>query len=180
MLRHQPRPIWWSGGKVASVQGVTLGLILLIAAGLRFANLGGLSLWYDEVVSMRIARGHPDPTSLLKQLHELDATRRLCIRWCFTGGFRSSARQTHLGTRPWRAVCGVLAVLLVYQIAREVFASESTGLAAAWLSAVSPLLVLYSREIRMYAWLTMLTCLAWWLVLRLRQGSGMGVGSPMF
>ena len=66
-------------------------------------------------------------------------------------------------------LCGVLTVGLVWWIGRLVFDAR-TGLWGAWLAAFSPLLVYYSREARMYAWLVMLTCLCWGLLFSLRSG----------
>ena len=65
-------------------------------------------------------------------------------------------------------LCGVVTVALVCWIGRLVFDSQ-TGLWAAWLAAWSPLLVYYSREARMYAWLVMVTCLCWGLLFSLRD-----------
>ncbi|MGC8642877.1 MAG: hypothetical protein ACP5XB_23715, partial [Isosphaeraceae bacterium] len=53
---------------------MVLLIILALAAGLRFWHLGGLSFWYDEVVTMRLAEA-PTPAALLHRLFEIDATR---------------------------------------------------------------------------------------------------------
>src|SRR5262249_48229361 len=61
-------------------------------------------------------------------------------------------------------LCGVLTVTLILWIGQTVFEAR-TGVWAAWLSALSPLLIYYSREARMYSWLVMVTCLCWGLLL---------------
>src|SRR5262249_5673996 len=40
-----------------------------------------------------------------------------------------------------------------------------TGLWAAWLAALSPVLIVYSREARMYAWLVLVSCFCWRILL---------------
>ena len=60
-------------------------------------------------------------------------------------------------------VCGVITVGLVYWIGLRAF-NAKTALWASWLCAVSPLMVYYSREARMYIWLVTITCVAWGLL----------------
>ena len=70
-------------------------------------------------------------------------------------------------------VCGIVTVGLVYWIGLLVF-DRATGLWAAWLAAISPPLVYYSREARMYALLVMIACLCWGLLFSLRKSSSHG------
>jgi mannosyltransferase len=57
---------------------------------------------------------------------------------------------------------------LIYEIGRVAF-DPLTGLWASWLAAMSPLLIVYAREARMYGWLIFVTCLCWRLLLGLRS-----------
>ena len=141
-------------------------VIALVAAGLRFYQLGRLSFWYDEVVTMRLARA-ASPRELLDRLFEIDATRAplhplLLQVWLRVFGTSEAA------ARSFSVLCGIATVVVVYQIARDAFGTR-TGLHAAWLAALSPILVVYSREARMYAWLVLVTCLCWRLLLELRR-----------
>ena len=140
----------------------SLVVILLIRAGLRFYHLGQSSLWYDEVVTMRLARV-ANPTALLRLLHQIDATRAplhpLILQvWVSLFGSADSSG------RAFSTLCGLITVGLVYLIGYQAF-DIKTGLWASWLCSLSPLLVYYSRETRMYMWLVMITCLAWYLLL---------------
>ena len=65
--------------------------------------------------------------------------------------------------RAFSTLCGIITIGLVYWIGLRAV-DGSTGLWAAWLCTLSPLLVYYSREARMYMWLVLLTCLAWGLL----------------
>jgi uncharacterized membrane protein len=143
-----------------------LAAISLIGLGARAYALGRLSFWYDEVVTMRLARAG-GPGALLELMFQIDATRAplhpiLLSAWIALFGPSESA------ARGFSVACGIATIVLIYQIARTAF-DRATGLWAAWLAAMSPVLVVYDREARMYAWLVMLTCLSWWLMLSLRD-----------
>jgi uncharacterized membrane protein len=144
-----------------------LAVTVLIALGLRAYALGRLSFWYDEVVTMRLARAG-GPGALLERLFQIDATRAplhplLLSLWIMLFGSSEAAARSQ------SVACGIATIVLIHQIARTMF-DTSSGLWSAWLAALSPVLVIYDREARMYAWLVMLTCLCWWLLLSLRRG----------
>ncbi|HWE36062.1 MAG TPA: glycosyltransferase family 39 protein [Isosphaeraceae bacterium] len=149
-------------------QQLALPSILLVATLLRLLHLDRHSLWYDEVVSMRLARTD-GPRALLASLFQIDATRAplhplLLQAWLRLFG------TSELAGRSFSAACGVLTVLVVYLLGREAFDAR-TGRWAAWLAATSPALVRYSQEVRMYAWFVLVTALSWWFLLRLRRSS---------
>jgi hypothetical protein len=140
--------------------------ILAVAAGLRGYQLGRLSFWYDEVVTMRLARAG-SPAALIDRLFRIDATRAplhplLLEGWI--GVFGSS----EAAARALSVLCGVVTIWLVFDIGRAAF-DAPMGLWAAWLAALSPLLIVYSREARMYAWLVLVTCFCWRMLLVLRR-----------
>lgn len=146
--------------------GWVLAAIVVVAAGLRGYQLGRLSFWYDEVVTMRLARAG-NPGALVDRLFQIDATRAplhplLLQAWVNAFGSSEAA------ARSLSVVCGIATVVLVFEIGRAAFDAE-TGLWAAWLAALSPILIVYAREARMYAWLVLVTCLCWRLLLGLRH-----------
>ncbi len=113
---------------------------------------------------MRLARTN-NPVALFQTLRQIDATRAplhpLLLR-AWVGLFGPSDRSG----RAFSVLCGVVAVGLVYGIGLRAF-DRTTALWACWLCALSPLLVYYSREARMYMWLTTITCVAWYLLFSL-------------
>jgi len=140
--------------------------IAVVAAALRLYQLGRLSFWYDEVVTMRLARS-PSPRALFERLFEIDATRAplhplILEFWLKLFG------TSEFAARSFSVICGVATIVLIYQIGCAAF-DKRTGLWAAWLAAFSPVLVVYSREARMYAWLVLVSCLCWRLLLALRE-----------
>ncbi|HZW29706.1 MAG TPA: glycosyltransferase family 39 protein [Isosphaeraceae bacterium] len=146
--------------------GWVLAVIVAVAAGLRGYQLGRLSFWYDEVVTMRLARAG-SPGALVDRLFQIDATRAplhplLLQAWVHVFGSSEAA------ARSLSVVCGVATVVLVFEIGRAAF-DAAVGLWAAWLAALSPILIVYAREARMYAWLVLVTCLCWRLLLGPRR-----------
>jgi mannosyltransferase len=155
------RPPWWR-----DVPALPLVVILLVAAGLRLWGIGRTCLWYDEVITMRVARA-ANPAELLARLDQLDGTRAPLHPLVLQAWLRVFG-SSDLAGRSLSALCGVLTVAVIYLFGREAF-DEATARWAAWLTAVCPPLVYYSHEARMYAWLVLLTCLSWLVLLSFRR-----------
>ena len=138
--------------------------IVALGAGLRSFELGRLSFWYDEVVTMRLARAG-SPGALVDRLFQIDATRAP-LHPLLLQAWLEVFRTSEASARSLSVVCGVATIVLVFLIGRIVF-DAPTGLWAAWLGALSPILIVYAREARMYAWLVLVTCCAWLALLAL-------------
>ena len=146
---------------------LTLFLILAVAAGLRFWRLGQLSFWYDEVVTMRLAqapRPGPDRSALPDRRHAGAPSSALASGLDPAVRIHRSRGQSL--ERALRARDGRTG--LVGRSARVRPADRALGGLAGGLS---PPLVYYSREARMYAWLVMLTCLCWGLLFSGKRAS---------
>ena len=102
---------------------------------------------------------------------------RPCIRSCSRSG-SGFFGTSEFAARSFSVLCGIATVVLIYQIGSRRLRHEDRALAA-WLAALSPILIVYSREARMYAWLVLVTCLCWRLLLALaslvHRGQGGGV-----
>lgn len=144
--------------------------ILFAATGLRVAHLGRPSLGYDEVVTMTLAR-QPSVSALLRMLPQIDATRAPLHPLILQAWLRLFGTSDVAG-RSLSVVCGIAAIVLVYQLGC-LFYDARTARWAAWLAATSPVLVQYSQETRMYAWLVLWACLAWLTLLSFRQSAGL-------
>lgn len=145
-----------------------LVVILLTATALRGLHLGRPSLYYDEIVTMQLAR-EPNPAALVRLMDRIDASRAP-LQPLLLHGWIGVFGPSDVAGRAFSAACGVLTVLLIYLIGRQAF-DEPTGLWGAWLGAMSPALVRYSQEIRMYAWLVLAVCLSWALLLSFRRSA---------
>ncbi|WP_165235318.1 glycosyltransferase family 39 protein [Aquisphaera insulae] len=159
-MNHAPRPdAWW-------ITGITACVVL--GGLLRGWDLGLLSFWYDEVVTMRLARA-ATPAALIDLLFRIDATRAPLHPLLLQGWLRIFG-ESEVAGRSLSLACGMATIGLVGLIGRRAF-GRSTGLLAAWLAAISPPLVAYSREARMYAWLVLVTCCCWWLLFEQAEGA---------
>ncbi|HZQ07217.1 MAG TPA: glycosyltransferase family 39 protein [Anaerolineae bacterium] len=111
--------------------------------GLRLYHLGANSLWYDETVSLLLARS--DLTELIRHtagdIHPPFYYLLLHI-WVQLAGW-SEFSSAFLSL--W---FGVFLIALVYGVAREWF--TPMALLAAFLVAISPYNIWYSQEVRMY------------------------------
>ncbi len=145
--------------------------ILAVAAALRLWNLDAASLWYDEVVTMRVARGE-GAAAIIERLDRIDGTRAPLHPLVLHAWLRLFG-PSDLAGRAFSALCGLATVAVVYVVGRIAY-DDRTGLWSAWLAAVCPPLVYYSQEARMYAWLVLVTALSWLVLLSFRQAAGTG------
>ena len=148
------------------LNAASLIAILVFAAVLRVHGLGRECFWYDEVVTMRLARS-PSPTALIHLLERIDGSHAPLHPLLLQGWVRLFG-PSETSARTLSAACGVLTVAMVALLGRQLF-DPATGRWGAWLTAVSPPLVHYARETRMYALLVLLCVVSWWLLLGFRQ-----------
>ncbi len=127
---------------------LALVLLILLAAGLRFYRLSAQDIWGDEAFSISLS---------LRPIEQVVAGGAdthppfypvLLFFWLKLVGSPSGAAGAFL-TRALSALMGVLVIPLLF-----VFAGRLTNRRAAWLAAglaaISPLLIYYSQETRMY------------------------------
>jgi 4-amino-4-deoxy-L-arabinose transferase-like glycosyltransferase len=126
-----------------------------VGAALRFAHLGSQGYWYDEAHSAYLVR--LPPVEMLRQLPVSESTPPLyyCVGWVWARVLGSG----EAALRSLSAAAGTAVVPIAYLIGRRL-ASVGAGLAAALLTACSPLLVWYSQEARAYSLLVLLTAVA--------------------
>ncbi|MFG2042824.1 glycosyltransferase family 39 protein [Dactylosporangium sp. NPDC048998] len=123
---------------------VDLAVIVAVGALLRLVPLR--SVWLDEAISIGQAR-----LPYLTMLHDLrsaDVHPPLwgSVLWLDIRVFGEGP----LAVRVPSLIVGILSIPLVYLVARELY-DRRAGVAAALLTAVSPIAVWYSAEARMYA-----------------------------
>lgn len=133
--------------RITLATAIALIAIVAMAAYLRFAQLGVPSLWVDELnfvyAGKSIVTGEEPrfPSGNLNQRAMLYAeTVGISFRWFGANEF---------GARFPSAVFGVLAVIAVFFIARDLF-GRNVGLLSAFLLTFSHLCIGWSRLARMY------------------------------
>ena len=125
-------------------EALPLGLIVALAAALRFGTIGAQSVWLDEAATIRVvSRGFG---GMLSQVAHGEITPPLyyTAAWLWTRIFGHSV----FAFRSLSAAAGTATVVLMYVAGRRY--SGRVGLWAAALTAVSPMMVYYSQEARSY------------------------------
>jgi 4-amino-4-deoxy-L-arabinose transferase-like glycosyltransferase len=142
-----------------------LAAVVLLGLALRLVRLTDLGdLEFDEIVSVRYAAlpAYDLLPRLMAALFEHPPAYYVALGW-----WRALVGPDPTDTlaRFFSVVPGTLTVALAYAVGRRLD-RHSTGLVAALLVALAPLLIFYSREVRMYAWVSCLTLASFWLYLR--------------
>jgi uncharacterized membrane protein len=146
---------------------VVIGVLVVIAAALRFATLTHQSLWFDEaqaVHEMRLSLG-----AMLRtwSANEPNPPLYFVVAWLWTHVFGTGAA----GLRSLSAVLGTATVPLVYLAARELV-SKRASLFAAGLITLSPFMIWYSQEAREYGLLAALSAASLIFFARLWRAPG--------
>ncbi|MDI3341785.1 MAG: glycosyltransferase family 39 protein [Sphaerobacter sp.] len=128
-----------------------LAAIIVAGAALRLTALNRQSLWFDEIdVVVRAQRPLAQVLRTFVAAGENGPVYNLLLAlWVRLAGI------SEIAVRAPSAVAGVLAIPLLYLLARRI-AGPATGLLAAGLLAISPYHVWYSQEAKMYAMVVVL------------------------
>jgi uncharacterized membrane protein len=126
------------------VAGGLVALLMLVALAIRLAIPRGI--WLDEAISIRQA--HLSLPDLIQDLAHTDRHPPLhhVVLWVV----QRMAGDGDFAMRVPSIVAGVALVAVVYRLGAELF-DRRTGLVAALLTTLSPILVWYSQEARGYA-----------------------------
>lgn len=147
-----------------------LGGVLALALGLRLYRLDGQSLWYDEGNSVALAQR--DVATIIASAA---ADIHPPLYYLALSAWVRVAGVGDAGVRLLSVLLGALTVLIVYALGRRM-AGRAAGLLAAAAAAVSPFLVYYAQETRMYMLATLLATLSAYLFLRLVEHDAGGAG----
>jgi uncharacterized membrane protein len=144
-----------------------LGL-LSVAALVRFINLTGESLWYDEAYSVwSSAMEIASLKTLWDWQIEFPLFYLLLHYWMRLFG------QGEFAVRAMGAVVGTLTIWPMYALGKALWGRRE-GALAALLLAVNPYHTWYSQEVRMYAWAVLVTVASLYAFWRVAHGAGWG------
>ncbi|MFN0009475.1 MAG: glycosyltransferase family 39 protein [Planctomycetota bacterium] len=131
-----------------------LALIVLLGLALRVLGVGRESLWFDEAMTVTMARDSFGAVLDHVAAQESHPPLYFWLVWAWMELFGGA----ELPARSLSVVCGTLAIVPAHFIARRIFDRRVANLAAL-LVATAPILVYYSQEARPYA-VFLLLCLA--------------------
>ncbi len=131
-------------------------LIVLLAAGLRFYRIEVQSFWNDEGNSARLSE-----RSIPLIIEGTASDVHPPFYYLLLHAWRIPVGDTELALRAFSAFAGVLTTAVVFKMGQGMLGRTAGGLAALG-TAVSPPLVYYSQEARMYSLLALWSILAAW------------------
>jgi mannosyltransferase len=137
-----------------------------LGAALRFATLDLQSYRYDEAVTVgRVL--HPSLFDTLSTVPGSESTPPLyyLLAWLWSRLFGTS----EVGLRSLSALAGTASIAVVYLGAVSLPLPRRTGLIAAAIVAVSPVLIWFSQDARAYALVFLLTALSFLFFARARR-----------
>jgi 4-amino-4-deoxy-L-arabinose transferase-like glycosyltransferase len=138
-----------------------LGLLVLLAALLRFPTLGMQSIWFDEAATWQLTQiPFGDMLSALPD-RESNPPLFYVLEWLTT----RVVGDSEAGLRLVSALAGTALVPVAFAIGRRI-GGERTAIATAALVAVNPLLVWFSQEARSYELVALLSAASLLLFLR--------------
>lgn len=149
---------FWNGTRKAPL---FLCLCLLATVLFGLYRIGHYSLWLDEYTTLRVTRNLDILFAFLNNFPEQHPLYYLLIKGLHIN-------NTLLEIRYFSLICGVLSILPLYYIGSRVF-SPKIALTACLFSALSPFMLYYNQEGRMYSLFVLLvlvqtSCLVWWAV----------------
>ncbi|MGH8524801.1 MAG: glycosyltransferase family 39 protein, partial [Gammaproteobacteria bacterium] len=141
----------------------------LVQAGLLFFHIGRESLWLDEVVNLPASRGTwLQSWEYFTQVPEQHPLYYLLLRaWLHLG-------SSELALRSLSALFALATVWATFFLARELF-DDLVAINASALLALSPFLIYYGQEARMYSLLGLLTTVSSYLLLRVIATERLGL-----
>src|SRR6185312_10174414 len=155
---------------------IALWVLVIVAAGLRLADLGGKSLWLDEAFSVSLARTpwHVFATELRTREANMGLYYLLLRGWLRLGTGEATVRLLS-------ALAGILCIPVVYALGARL-ANRRTGVVAALILALDPLHIGLSQDARGYTLAVLLvTCSTWafaHVILDPAPAVRMGPGAP--
>jgi uncharacterized membrane protein len=126
-------------------------LIVVIGAAIRFAALS-TSIWFDEAVTVRDVSGSFGQMLHRVVNHEASPPFYFVCLWLW----RHVVGSTAVDLRALSAVAGTVTIALAFYVARRRI-GQRAALVLAVCVAVSPALVYYSTQMRMYGLLVLIT-----------------------
>jgi hypothetical protein len=135
--------------RASRLEKIALLLLILLAAALRFYRLDAQDIWGDEAFSIWLSQQPLEHVIAGAADTHPPFYPLLLFFWLRLVGTPSASSGT-FATRALSALFGTLVIPLIFVFARRLAAHPRITWFAAILAAISPLLIYYSQETRMY------------------------------
>jgi tetratricopeptide (TPR) repeat protein len=134
-----------------------MGLVILLGTALRLHDLGGHSLWLDEIFTATFARADNSLATVID--YSVSTPIPAPPLWfIITHFFVKVMGSSEFVLRLPALMGGILGIAVTYRLGRMLF-GRTEGIIAAFLLSVSSFHIYYSREARYYAALTLFSLL---------------------
>ena len=141
--------------KAEKLNLLLLGIIIIFAAFLRVFMLGSKGFWVDEIQSTAFSQN--DISTMLRYISQTEFSPPLNY---LVLHFVSLLGKTEFIFRLPFAFSGILTVFVAYKFGSLLF-TKKEGLITAFLLAISPFHIIYSRDARMYSLFTLFSLLSY-------------------
>jgi mannosyltransferase len=152
-------------GRELTKYTIAVLVIVLVGAFLRLYHIGAQSLGADDTWSVWVSK---------LSLHDIVQTTSTDVHpplyYFLLHYWMAYFGTSELAVKLPSIVFGVLSIIVVYALGRQLF-DERAGLLAAFILAVSSFNIRYSQEVRMYSLLVLLGLLSMYFFIRLSRRS---------
>ena len=135
--------------------------VVTIGSLLRFYNIGDASLWEDEILSLNAA----DRITSIKSFFSADPENAHPPLYFLILKIWKNFGDSETYLRILSSIFGVISIYISYLLAKKVF-SKNTAYISSILISISPFLIRFDREVRMYSLFVLLTMLTIYFFLK--------------
>ena len=149
---------------------IWLIIILVLAGCLRFYQINNESLWYDEGYTLETISKDKGMWDMLRQRDNTPPLYYFSLKyWSSKFGF------TEFGMRSFSTIFGILSVLLIFLIGKNLF-NEERGLFISILMAVELSQIMISQEARVYSFFIFTVLLASYFFVKAKDNNWYWMG----
>ena len=146
----------------------TLGGIGIILATLSLGNMTRWSIWFDEAFSAYLIR-----FNYVDIAHYTGLDVHPPLYYWVLKMWTTPWGVTELSVRSLSLVWALVALVGIYLLFRRVFGSKHVALVASLAFAISPMMIRYSDEARMYTMVTAIVIWATYLLVKLQKSTSL-------
>jgi 4-amino-4-deoxy-L-arabinose transferase-like glycosyltransferase len=156
-----------------------LAVFLLVAASVRLYALTRKSLWDDEIFSLnavgilQLGERTPSWSSIPENVFRYYVNdNHPPLFFLLLGAWLKLFGANEFAIRLFPLVINLVTLPVIYLLGFQIFRNRAVSLVACLVFSLSPYLVYYSQEARMYSLLLLLSCLSMLFFLKIQESAG--------